>query len=150
MARAHLAAQDLSLGLVAEWDFDEGSGTQIADTSGNGNSGTLVNAPQWDSGCNAALQFDGVDDHVVIANTPSLDITGTEITLAAWVHPLNAGSSGGSRVISKRNNGGGSDVYSMYLYESRFRFRIDGDDLGSNGTFNVGVTRPHKRDHPLT
>src|SRR5262249_14832299 len=34
-------------GLVAYWKFDEGSGTTASDSSGNGNTGTLVNGPRW-------------------------------------------------------------------------------------------------------
>jgi hypothetical protein len=32
-------------GLVGWWKFDEGSGTVAADSSGNGNDGTLVSDP---------------------------------------------------------------------------------------------------------
>lgn len=34
-------------GLVAKWNFDEGTGTTTADGSGNGNTGTLLNVPTW-------------------------------------------------------------------------------------------------------
>lgn len=34
-------------GLIGKWNFDEGTGTTAADTSGNGNNGTLVNGPTW-------------------------------------------------------------------------------------------------------
>ena len=37
-------------GLVAYWKFDEGSGTTAADSSGNGNTGTLINGPLWTAG----------------------------------------------------------------------------------------------------
>lgn len=36
-----------SSGLVAYYKFDEGTGTTTADATGNGNTGTLVNGPQW-------------------------------------------------------------------------------------------------------
>lgn len=36
-----------STGLVAYYKFDEGNGTTTADASGNGNNGTLVNSPTW-------------------------------------------------------------------------------------------------------
>ena len=36
-----------SAGLVAYYKFDEGIGTTTADATGNGNNGTLVNAPTW-------------------------------------------------------------------------------------------------------
>jgi hypothetical protein len=41
-----------------------GSGTTWSDLSGNGNNGTLVNGPTFDSGNNGSIVFDGVDDLV--------------------------------------------------------------------------------------
>lgn len=38
-----------STGLVAYYKFDEGTGTTTADASGNGNNGTLINNPTWQS-----------------------------------------------------------------------------------------------------
>jgi len=37
-------------GLIASWNFEEGSGTITADGSGNGNTGTLIDTPAWVSG----------------------------------------------------------------------------------------------------
>jgi len=34
-------------GLTGAWDFDEGAGTTVNDSSGNGATGTLVNGPMW-------------------------------------------------------------------------------------------------------
>lgn len=36
-----------SVGLVAYYKFDEGTGTTTADASGNGNNGTFINNPTW-------------------------------------------------------------------------------------------------------
>jgi hypothetical protein len=47
-------------GLLAYWNFDEGSGSTAHDTSGNGLDGTIYGAT-WTTG---ALDFDGVDDYV--------------------------------------------------------------------------------------
>lgn len=64
--------------------LDEGAGTSAADSSGYFNHGTL-SGPVWTSGrFGGALDFDGVDDLVQVADDPSLDIT-DEITLASWV-----------------------------------------------------------------
>ena len=47
------------VGLVAAYGFDEGTGTTVADTSGNGNTGTVA-GPTWTIGkFGAALSFDG-------------------------------------------------------------------------------------------
>ena len=36
-----------SCDLRGAWHFDEGSGTTAIDSSGNGNTGTLINNPTW-------------------------------------------------------------------------------------------------------
>lgn len=56
---AALAAGTLNpatLPCAALWRFEEGSGTTTADSSGNGNTGTLVNSPTWSADVPAALQ----------------------------------------------------------------------------------------------
>ncbi len=75
-------------GLVASWDFDEGSGVTLRDSSGNGNHGKIRGATWVRSGGGYALQFDGVDDYVDCGNDASLDIHGP-MTLAAWVRPVS-------------------------------------------------------------
>jgi len=67
--------------LVGWWRFDEGSGTTAADSSGNGNDGTLNGDPQWVVGYfGGALEFDGSDDYIDCGNDPSLDLTTWTIT----------------------------------------------------------------------
>ena len=81
-------------GPVGQWRFEEGSGGVAADSSGNGNVGTLRNGASWTAGQQGgALQFDGVAQDVMVADSPSLSITGTGLTLAAWIYPT-AGSNG--------------------------------------------------------
>jgi fibronectin type 3 domain-containing protein len=56
--------------LQGRWKFDEGAGTLTADSSGNGNDGTLIGGVSWTAGkSGSAVSLDGVDDYVsVIAN----------------------------------------------------------------------------------
>lgn len=52
-------------GLVAWYRFDEGSGTAVNDSSGNGNHGTASGGMTWTDGkYNSAGSFDGVNDAV--------------------------------------------------------------------------------------
>ncbi len=55
---------DISLeDAVGIWLFDEGNGDIAKDSSGNGNEGQIMNAPEWvDGKSGKALRFDGVDD----------------------------------------------------------------------------------------
>ena len=59
-------AQDITTGLVGHWTFDEGSGTTIADFSGNGNDAFFnTGTPKWISGVRGgALEFDGTNDAI--------------------------------------------------------------------------------------
>ncbi|MFA7202012.1 MAG: LamG domain-containing protein, partial [Candidatus Paceibacterota bacterium] len=42
-------------GLVGYWTFDEGTGTQALDSSGNNNTGTLTNSPTWQQANNCKV-----------------------------------------------------------------------------------------------
>jgi hypothetical protein len=74
-------------GLVGHWTFDETTGSSASDSSGNSNTGTLVNGPIRSAGYRGrALSFDGVNDYVTIPNSPSIQLT-QDITLAGWIYP---------------------------------------------------------------
>jgi PKD repeat protein len=74
-------------GPVAAYGFEEGTGTTIADASGTGNPGAVSGAAWTTSGKNGkALDFDGVNDWVTVADSSSLDLTG-DMTVEAWVRP---------------------------------------------------------------
>jgi hypothetical protein len=80
-------AKTASLPPVGYWKFDEGTGTIAIDSSGNGNTGTLTNGPQWvDGRISKALSFDGQDDYVEVPDSDSLDFT-QALTLELWFKP---------------------------------------------------------------
>src|SRR5258706_496495 len=74
-------------GLVAAYAFNEGSGTTVADVSGNNNNGT-ISAATWTSAgkFGSALMFNGTSAQVTVPNATSLQLT-TGMTLEAWVFP---------------------------------------------------------------
>lgn len=81
-------ARSATSGRIGYWEFDEGSGTLATDSSGNSNTGTLKNGPQWVSGVKGnALSFDGSDDSVSIHYSPSLNIGGNQISVEFWMKP---------------------------------------------------------------
>ena len=73
-------------GLVAEWRFDEGSGSIAKDSSGNGNNGTIHGAAWVDGKFGKALSFDGENDYVSVT-TPLTNVENT-FTMELWVYPL--------------------------------------------------------------
>jgi hypothetical protein len=81
-------------GLVGYWKLDEGTGTAATDSSGYGNSGTLVSGPSWLLGAAslpsmsftdpAGLSFDGVDDHVDFTYS-GMPAANAAQTISLWV-----------------------------------------------------------------
>jgi hypothetical protein len=79
--------------LVGHWKLDDGSGTVVADSSGNGNDGTIVGNPTWIPGIGGtALEFHGLGipggggDYIDCGNDAILDITGPT-SIALWIRP---------------------------------------------------------------
>ena len=80
------AAEAVDPDLRGWWRLDEGSGTTVFDFSGNGNDGTLQNAPTWVAGkIGGALQLDGIDDFVQVPHDPTL-CADNEVTVMAWIN----------------------------------------------------------------
>jgi hypothetical protein len=82
-------------GLAGWWPFNEGSGTNTIDASGNGNEGTLINSPLWTNGViGDALFFDTAAGSYVSAPQPLASVS--SLTLALWARSSssNANPSG--------------------------------------------------------
>ncbi|MEZ5071065.1 MAG: LamG-like jellyroll fold domain-containing protein [Bacteroidales bacterium] len=83
-------------GLVAYFPMNEGSGATLSDQTANTNDGSISGASWIGSSCFAGpgkgLDFDGSDDYLECGTDASVDITGSEITVEAWIRP---GSFGG-------------------------------------------------------
>lgn len=109
-------------GLVAHWDFEEGSGLTVNDDSANNNIGELAGAhePNWVSGwirtppatTNTAMEFYGesptMESYVkitidVAAADPNLHNLQREITLAAWIK-INDTLSDYPAILAKGND----------------------------------------------
>ena len=76
-------------GLVGWWKFDEGSGTNVSDSSGNGNHGTFAAANYTNGKYNSGGLFDGVDDYVTISSFAHND---ESMTLSFWINTNETGS----------------------------------------------------------
>jgi hypothetical protein len=64
-ANGKIVTSGLVLALdAADRNSYPGSGTTWNDVSGNGNNGTLINGPTFNSGNGGSIVFDGVDDYV--------------------------------------------------------------------------------------
>ena len=113
--------------LVADWKFNEGTGSTAADSSGNGNDGTLVNNPTRVNGkIGNALSFDGVNDYISTTNSPSLN-PADEITIIAWVKPSVTPQTGWNKIIAKPFTSRTSpwQQYALTLYDAHFVFELN-------------------------
>ena len=73
--------------LVASYSFNEGSGTTVRASSGNGNNGTISGAAWTTAGkYGGALSFNGSSSRVIVNDSPSLHLS-AGMTLEAWVSP---------------------------------------------------------------
>ena len=139
-------AQDITTGLAGHWKFDETSGTSASDSSGNNNTGTLTNSPTWTTGkINSALSFDGVNDY---ADIGTMNVSGSGITIAAWVKADSFSSAIDTRFISKANSTSEQGHYWMLGQTNsggdklRFRLKAGGSTqtlIASSGDLPTGT-----------
>ena len=72
--------------------FDETTGITAADSSGNSNNATFSADPTWGAGqVGNGVTLDGATLFADITNSPSLDISGTNITIAGWINTVAGG-----------------------------------------------------------
>jgi glucose/arabinose dehydrogenase len=124
-------------GLVAAYGFDEGFGSSVSDSSGTGNGGTIAGATRSAAGrFGSALQFDGVDDRVVVPDAASLDLS-PQLTLEAWVRPTLG--TGWRTTLAKES--GDTVAYSLYSNRSTLvpttEVNLDGRTRAANGASAV-------------
>lgn len=127
----------ISPNLVAAYNFDEGTGTTLADRTNKNHSGTLSGASWSTAGKTAgALSFNGSNNYVTIADADDLDFT-TNLTLEAWIRPTSVSS--WRNVIMKETTNGLS--YALYAGSANnrasFYGRYGSNENGLNGTTNT-------------
>jgi hypothetical protein len=132
--------------IVAEYKFDDGSGTIIYDTW-KGNNGTWygstsgITIPSWknNSDCvlGGCLYFDGIDDYIFIANNTEF-YPSPNMTISFWAKPVTSATSGS--MFGKYNGAGGGTqlwTYGFWNYSSgNLGFGI-GNGTSSNFTSNI-------------
>jgi hypothetical protein len=97
--------------IVGAWLFEEGAGKTIKDASALGNDGEVQGAPKWGKGVfGSALDFDGKAAHIIIPDSPSLDLN--HLTVAAWMNIRSYPDD--ARIITKEL--GVVDPWSIYTF----------------------------------
>jgi hypothetical protein len=98
---------------VAAYSFDEGTGTTVADTTGDGHTATIEGAKWTEHGrYGGAMEFEAAKNDVLkIPASPELDFN-KEFTLEAWVRP--SGADNHSAPLIDKQEGG---AHGYFLYE---------------------------------
>ena len=111
-----------------------GTGTDWTDLSGNGNHGTLVNGPTFNSENGGSLVFDGSNDKVTINSTTGI-ITGNTFTFSTWLN-FNSYTS-----IIAAGNSYTDGGYVLYVANSTTLYTVlnGGATYGSITTANLSL-----------
>lgn len=139
----------LTKGLVGYWLMNEGGGSKVFDSSGNGNMGTLVADTHFVAGKfgGSALNFDGTGDYVDLIYNSSLSFGTGDFTLSAWIYPHTVSSYiviFGKDVVGERDwdFGLGSQSGKLVFYDGQTDISIHSNAvLSANSWQQVIATR---------
>ncbi len=136
---------------VGRWDFEEGSGTAVNDTSGNANTGTWNGTgSRWTSGkVGKGGKFNGSSDYV---STQSKTY-GPALTIEAWIKPNAIGAyqsifnvcddpdsncNGGNYKLIELRIDNNEAVTAMFAHDSQLVRRVSAT-TSSSGLFKAGT-----------
>lgn len=133
----------ITSGLVAYWQFDEGSGSTVSDwTANNNDSIGSGGSPNWDASgkFGSALQFVRDDgDYYSIADSATVDL-GATFTISCWIKwDSTAGDS--QWILGKDVDTGDPDrAYAFGLYKPASNHLLTFQSAGSNHSGSSSLT----------
>lgn len=106
-------------GMVAWWPFEDPRGTKAAEVLA-GHDGRRVNGPKTVTGAvGRALQFDGVDDYLEVADDQDLDFGTGDFSFVTWIKTSQ--QRGTQSILDKRRRNVG---YHVFLYKGRLGLQL--------------------------
>src|SRR3989441_24250 len=128
---------DISSGLGLYYRFDEGAGSLANDSSGNGNTGSLLGGTTWTAGqLGQAVNFNGVSGNVTASTTTGLNQS-TTLTIAAWINPSDVSATYRTLVAK---GAAGLRGYAVDLYNGKLNFiKVTGADVTSSVLLSTGT-----------
>ena len=126
-------------GLVAYWDFDEGSGNVLYDRSGNGNDGSVYGAAWVDGIKGKALSFDGNNDYVEVPHSDKFYIDNG--TIEFWFMARDTDYT----VLITKNLIGHYDDIGIGI-ETDGRLKVDYDKYDISPSYQLFSNEPIKTD----
>ncbi len=123
-----LVAWDVSnLTPLAHWKLDETLGTVAADSSGNGNDGTLLGRPVWKptgGWLGGALDLNGRTDYVRVVRPKGFNFAPNSFSASAWVYPREPRGRWQAILEYDRDSVNGNRFGLWLDNEARFHFRV--------------------------
>jgi hypothetical protein len=131
LSQAQIQADQETPIVTAAYSFNEGTGGVLHDSAGN-HDGTIEGGAAWtkEGKYGGALDFDGVNDFVSIADASDLDLTGN-FTIEAWVRPDTLGRA----VVSKYESPGG--LVSGYVVNTNMSSGNPGGKVSKAGASTI-------------
>jgi len=136
--------------LIAYYEFEEGSGETVTDSSGSGNTGTLEpdagTGPQRVPGvCGQGLDFDKSNDYIEASSVVD-DVAGGDLTVLMWINSdlsssqqfiasFNTASGGNSLMLGKQNS-----LTKLSMYAGGWLDATTSNIYGSSEWHHVGYT----------
>jgi alpha-tubulin suppressor-like RCC1 family protein len=123
--------------MVANWKFNQSTGTTVSDSSGKSNTGTINGTPNWVPGVEGnSLEFNGVNNYVTCSNSTSLNVKGN-ISIEAWIKT----TSYEVQICAKYGGGANPPGYALRIMNGRLSFWCgpsNGTWYSSTGLVNDG------------
>jgi hypothetical protein len=141
----------LGAGLVVYFRLDDGAGSgTAADSSGNGNLGTLANldvSRAWVPGrFGQAVQLPGgaAPGWLSVAASPSLNRISTGLSVSVWVRAGNPVGDWRATIVARRSVGAGGFLYSLHVLDGRPGFWLNSSH-GARADGSGGQPLPRDR-----
>lgn len=130
----------LAQNIVGEWNLDEGAGSSVYDSSGNGNTGTITGATWETNRANCVLgkcvSFSGSNQYIEKISPSDLPSGQSARTISVWVYPNNVNP--GGALVALNNSAGSSQSFiieTAYVSSNTYLF-TDGINVNNNITIS--------------
>jgi hypothetical protein len=116
------------------------------DVSGQGNNGTLVNGPTFNSGNGGYIRLDGTNDYITL---PTIGFAFSSITVDIWVRQYSSNSNGYIWIMDNFDSpelriGVSSNKFRVYFYDTPYGYITNGvlstTTLNTTNFFNIVST----------
>ena len=111
-------------GLTGWWKLDEMSGTVAADSSGNGDDGSLVGGATWVAAkVDNGISLDGAGQYVAVADSPRLRLSGSW-TVTTWLQMSALPATGAMYTVLAKTDASGNETYSLRVDNNYGQFGV--------------------------